>query len=520
MPRVSVIVPTFEPGPPFDDLMASLTGQTLPAAEVEVLLVDDGSGDDTPQRLAALAARHPNVHVERIEHSGWPSRPRNTGLDRATGEFVFFADQDDRLDPEALERLVARAQADGADVVLGKVVGHGRGVAAVLFEANRTDATLEWPPLVRLLTPHKLFRRAFLEEHGIRFPDDGVRLEDHVFGLSVYFAGARVSVLADHPVYHWIRHGPGENASFRRMDPASYYGRIRQLLDLIDAHVPPGPVRDRLYTHYLRSKLLARESGSAILDRSSEHQRAVHAAVRELLVERFPPELEDRLPLRLRRIAQLVRADDQAALMALARFEAGLRAEAVLVRRRRRGEVVDLRLEAALHTGDGPLTVRMAGIRLLADALGEQVDLADAVRHAEARVSLRSAADGASFPLPCRHTVRLDPVAGTSFAPVVVIEATVDPRTAASGAALRPGRWHLRATVLLGGFDRGTDRFARRAGTAPARRVAFQVGPDGRLPARRLPSRDRGARAWARAALPPAVQARVRGLVRRVRAAA
>src|SRR3954452_25095038 len=98
MPKVSVIVPVFDPGSDIDDLIASLLRQTLPASELELIFVDDGSTDDTPARLDALAAEHAHVHVQHIPNSGWPGKPRNVGLDMAKGEYVFFADNDEYLE--------------------------------------------------------------------------------------------------------------------------------------------------------------------------------------------------------------------------------------------------------------------------------------------------------------------------------------------------------------------------------------------------------------------------------------
>ncbi len=65
-----------------------------------------------------------------IENSGWPSRPRNLGVDHARGEYVFFADDDDWFADEALERLYACAKANDADIVVGKMAGYGRPRAA------------------------------------------------------------------------------------------------------------------------------------------------------------------------------------------------------------------------------------------------------------------------------------------------------------------------------------------------------------------------------------------------------
>ena len=198
---VTVVVPVYNPGANIDDLLASLDAQTLPADRWEAMLVDDGSTDGTGERLDAWAAQRPWAHVEHIPNSGWPGRPRNVGTDRARGDYVLYVDNDDFLDPEALERLVDRARADDADVLVGKVVGHGKTVPRELFRRNRSNVTLDWPPLVRLLSPHKLFRRALLLEHGIRFPEGRRRLEDHVVVMHAFFVAERIPVLPHPPIY-------------------------------------------------------------------------------------------------------------------------------------------------------------------------------------------------------------------------------------------------------------------------------------------------------------------------------
>ncbi|MGH2967899.1 MAG: glycosyltransferase family 2 protein, partial [Solirubrobacteraceae bacterium] len=143
MPLVSVIVPVYNPGSDIDDCIASLLGQTLPREELELIFVDDGSTDATPARLDALAAEHAHVKVQHIPNSGWPGKPRNIGLDLARGDYVYFVDNDDWLEPDALERLHAMAVADRAEIVVGKVVGHGKGVPRSLFERNRHGAPFD-----------------------------------------------------------------------------------------------------------------------------------------------------------------------------------------------------------------------------------------------------------------------------------------------------------------------------------------------------------------------------------------
>lgn len=366
VPKVSVIVPVYNPGNHIDDLIDSLLGQSLPSEDVELIFVDDGSTDATPQRLDALAAQHSHVRIEHIPNSGWPGRPRNVGLDMARGEFVVFVDNDDWLGREALERLHATALRDDADVVVGKVVGHGKFVPRGIFTANRRHVTLaEWPALLGLLTPHKLFRRTLLDEHGIRFPEGRRRLEDHMFVVHAYFHARGVSVLADYPCYHWVRRDADANASYRPFEAVGYYQNVREVLDLVEEHTEPGPLRDRLSAHWYRGKMLGRVGGPYFLRRDPDHRRELHREVRRLALERYTPQVDAVLPLNLRLRSRLLRDATYESLEALAAVEDDLRAKPILRHLRREGDEVVLRVEAALASRGEPLSfVRRAG-RLL-----------------------------------------------------------------------------------------------------------------------------------------------------------
>src|SRR3954471_16273450 len=72
--KVSVVVAVFNPGRHIEPLLESLRTQTMPADEFEVIFVDDGSTDGTPERLEQLAKELPFVHALRVDRSGGPSR--------------------------------------------------------------------------------------------------------------------------------------------------------------------------------------------------------------------------------------------------------------------------------------------------------------------------------------------------------------------------------------------------------------------------------------------------------------
>jgi len=79
--------------------------QSIGRHRVEVVAVDDGSTDGSGEQLEILAKFWDNLIVVHQENSDGPSRPRNVGLEKATGRFVFFLDADDYLGPEALQRM-------------------------------------------------------------------------------------------------------------------------------------------------------------------------------------------------------------------------------------------------------------------------------------------------------------------------------------------------------------------------------------------------------------------------------
>ena len=225
--RVSVIVPVFSPGTSFDELIHSLDSQTLKPTEFEVLLCDDGSPEPTGSRLAQIASARSNVRVLSLEHTGWPGTPRNHGIRAARGEYVFFADQDDRLFESALEDLCDYADRHSSDVVIGKVVGIRRRIPRQIFRRDIARAELGRDPLLELLTPHKLFRTSFLRANDIFFPDGRVRLEDHLFVMKAYFRAGTISVLASRPCYAWVKSGGSASRAAARRDGMARIGELR-----------------------------------------------------------------------------------------------------------------------------------------------------------------------------------------------------------------------------------------------------------------------------------------------------
>ncbi|GGX26223.1 hypothetical protein GCM10010297_54480 [Streptomyces malachitofuscus] len=296
-PTVSVVIPVYNAGDHLEECLQSIADQSIGFDRLEIVAVDDASTDRSADLLDAWAARHPGrVRVVRLEeNTGAPGGPRNRGIEEATGEFLFFADPDDRLGAEALERMVGAARRGDSDVVLGRIRGVGRKAPVTPFRKNVEGGDLFSCKAVWTLTAHKLFRRTLVEEHRLRFAE-GVRLaEEQMFVVPAYLHARSISVVADYDCYHLIHRDGFPHLTHEVPDPASFYANLRDVLGVVVDHVPPGSRRNSLLYRWLTLEILGRfkEPFAELPDGA----RALHVKLAGQLVRDYaPPELVAELP--------------------------------------------------------------------------------------------------------------------------------------------------------------------------------------------------------------------------------
>ena len=211
----SFVVPVYGTQSYLRDCVSSLLAQT---GEFEVILVDDCSPDDCPalcDELARQDGRVRVIHKERNEGLGFA---RNTGLSAAVGEYVIFVDSDDRTSPDLLA-VCAPLLADAPDVLAFGVRCDYENAAE---EVNWTEilsperkSTAQGDPLAEIFMElnearvfpfawNKVYRRAFLEENGLRFESTEL-IEDFLFNAAVFAASPSVSVVPE-ALYTYRRH--------------------------------------------------------------------------------------------------------------------------------------------------------------------------------------------------------------------------------------------------------------------------------------------------------------------------
>lgn len=117
-PKISIIVPVFNLDKYIEDTIKSLLNQTY--KNIEIILVDDGSTDNSADICDKLADTHKNISVIHQKNQG-VSAARNAGIAAATGELIGFCDGDDTIDADMYEFLYNLIEKDNADIALCEV---------------------------------------------------------------------------------------------------------------------------------------------------------------------------------------------------------------------------------------------------------------------------------------------------------------------------------------------------------------------------------------------------------------
>ncbi len=194
MPAVSVIIAVYNVEAYLRRCLDTVRGQVL--RDIEIICVDDGSTDGSPQVLAEYAAKDPRMRIVHQTNMG-AGRARNAGLGHATGRWLAFWDADDEFAAEMLSEMVDAGERSGAEVVACTVAPHG-------------DMFRRW----RGWAWDKLFRRDFVERLGLEFQDLPVS-NDLLFTYSALALADKVEPIGKSYVFHRKRQGSIETSRDR-----------------------------------------------------------------------------------------------------------------------------------------------------------------------------------------------------------------------------------------------------------------------------------------------------------------
>ena len=229
--RFSIVIPVYNVAeylrPCVDSVLAN------DCSDCEIILVDDGSTDGvSPELCDALAAEHPGlIRVIHQENRGLGGA-RNTGLEAACGDYLFFVDSDDTIEPHSLSKLSAAVERSGAEIVAFDLAtddgeGHLTPVKTSYFHSEEVFS-LDARPEFLLSQPSaccRLWKRELFLRTGIRYPSR-VWYED-IRTSTKLFAAARSICTVDDCLYRYLQR-PGSIMNSAGLD------RNREILDAFD----------------------------------------------------------------------------------------------------------------------------------------------------------------------------------------------------------------------------------------------------------------------------------------------
>lgn len=225
---ISVIIPVYNAGPYLRRCLDSVLRSSY--QEFELILVNDGSTDDSPAICAEYAARDSRIVLLSQENRG-VSAARNRALDVCRGEWVVFVDADDQISPAFLG-LIAREEYQDQDLILFDLAESAEDFAAaapppetLYFGREAMPELLRCLFLRRQLVPGKhlnyvspaakAFRREWIERSALRFHPKISWGEDALWNVACYAKAARCAYTPI-PVYDYCIH---MDSSSHRFDP-------------------------------------------------------------------------------------------------------------------------------------------------------------------------------------------------------------------------------------------------------------------------------------------------------------
>lgn len=177
MKKVSIVVPIYNAEKFIDRCFESLINQTY--KNTEIILINDGSKDNSLKIIKEYEKKYDNVHVFSQENKG-PGEARNKGISLSTGNYITFVDSDDFIEKDYVEKLMSKSK--NMDIVICGYKRYDKD-SNLLIEKVPKKADIDYFKFIS--TVCKLYKREFLIKNNIQFSNRKIG-EDMLFTLKCY----------------------------------------------------------------------------------------------------------------------------------------------------------------------------------------------------------------------------------------------------------------------------------------------------------------------------------------------
>lgn len=235
MHKVSVILPIYNVENYLEKCLSSVINQTY--KNLEIICVNDCSPDNSLNIIKSFQQLDSRIILVDRKQNGGLSAARNSGLDVAKGEYIYFLDSDDYIDKDYIEKMVNAAIRSGAEVVLNTSIKAETKEKSSQHFKGRTynDISHEFidakPAILNIIwnTWAHLWKKSFLDKINARFPE-GYIIEDQYFQAITYIHLKKIYVIRE-SLYHYIIR---ETSIIGKLKSDSFYTNLKILNKIFD----------------------------------------------------------------------------------------------------------------------------------------------------------------------------------------------------------------------------------------------------------------------------------------------
>ena len=236
MYKVSIVIPLYNDEKYFDRCMDSIINQTIGFENIEVIIVDDCSTDDSYKIASRYANKYENVSLFQTEkNTGIAGHARNVGKEKATGEFLMFSDADDYFSEDACEILIEYAKKNNADVVTANYSNADEDGTPwenpifnkekyKSFKLDKNNNLMDSFYVMNSSVCNKIFKTSFVKSNELKFLE-GVPAEDAFFSYSAMLKGATI-YYNDNVIYYYRMRNKSGSPSVSWNCSKEYFDKI------------------------------------------------------------------------------------------------------------------------------------------------------------------------------------------------------------------------------------------------------------------------------------------------------
>lgn len=270
--KLSIIVPVYKVEEYLGECVDSLLSQTID--DYEIILVDDGSPDNSGKIADEYAAANPDmIRVLHIDNGG-QGRARNFALDIAKGDFVGFVDSDDWVTHDMYEKMYTRAAETGADVVVCDFMERFADGRESMLPASLQDNWLGSAGS----SCNKIFRRSLVG--ALRFPV-GLWYEDFYFSAVMLLRSKHTEFIAE-PLYIYRR---GQESTMHNNNAAKNLDMLT-IMDMLEKEMLPAGYKDDFEFFLVNHVLL--DSISRLAKQDAPERKEVIGKLRQYVQAKIP----------------------------------------------------------------------------------------------------------------------------------------------------------------------------------------------------------------------------------------